>query len=339
MGIFSLTKELAIDLGTANTIIISNGKIVVDEPSIVAVDQHASKLVAIGKDARQMHGKTHQNIRTIRPLKDGVIADFDAAEQMLRGLITKVKGNGQLFSPSLKIVISIPSGSTNVEIRAVRDSAEHAGGRDVYMIYEPMAAALGSGLDVLAPEGHMIVDIGGGTTEIACISLGGIVCSESIKVAGDVFTEDIQTYVRQNHNVKIGDRTAEDIKINVGAALSELDEEVENFDLIGVDVFTSLPKKLSISYSEVAYALEKSLVKIDAAIMKVLEETPPELYADIARNGVYLAGGGAQLRGLDRRLYEKTNIPFYVAEDPLRAVARGTGIALKNIGRFPFLMR
>ena len=323
MGLFSLTQELAIDLGTANTIIINNGKIVVDEPSIVALDQHSGKLVAIGKQARQMHGKTHQNIRTIRPLKDGVIADFNAAELMLRGLIKMVKSSGRLFSPSLKMVISIPSGSTNVEIRAVRDSAEHAGGREVYMIYEPMAAALGAGLDVEAPEGHMVVDIGGGTTEIACISLGGIVCSESINVAGDVFTEDIQTYIRQQHNMRIGERTAEDIKIAV----------------TGPNILTSLPSVLSISYSEMAYALEKSLVKIDAAIMKVLEMIPPELYADIAKKGVYLAGGGALLKGLDRRLYEKTNIPFHVADDPLRAVARGTGIALKNIGRFSFLMK
>ena len=217
MGLFSLTQELAIDLGTANTIIINNGKIVVDEPSIVALDQHTGKPMAIGKKARQMHGKTHQNIKTIRPLKDGVIADFNAAEIMLRGLIKMVKTNGRLFSPSLKMVICIPSGSTNVEIRAVRDSAEHAGGREVYMIYEPMAAALGAGLDVEAPEGNMVVDIGGGTTEIACISLGGIVCSESINVAGDVFTEDIQTYIRQQHNMRIGERTAEDIKIAVGA--------------------------------------------------------------------------------------------------------------------------
>ena len=319
MGLFSLTQELAIDLGTANTIIINNGKIVVDEPSIVALDQHTGKPMAIGKKARQMHGKTHQNIKTIRPLKDGVIADFNAAEIMLRGLIKMVKTNGRLFSPSLKMVICIPSGSTNVEIRAVRDSAEHAGGREVYMIYEPMAAALGAGLDVEAPEGNMVVDIGGGTTEIACISLGGIVCSESINVAGDVFTEDI--------------------KIAVGAALPELVEEPEDFVVTGPNILTSLPSVLTVSYNEIAYALEKSLVKIDAAIMKVLEMVPPELYADIARNGIYLAGGGALLKGLDRRLSEKTNIPFHIAEDPLRAVARGTGIALKNIGRFSFLMR
>ncbi|MBE5033903.1 rod shape-determining protein [Gallalistipes aquisgranensis] len=339
MGLFSLTQELAIDLGTANTIIIHNGKIVVDEPSIVALDFHSGKLVAIGNQARQMHGKTHQNIKTIRPLKDGVIADFNATELMLRGMIKKVKTSGHLFSPSLKMVICIPSGSTNVEIRAVRDSAEHAGGREVYMIYEPMAAALGAGLDVEAPEGHMIIDIGGGTTEIACISLGGIVCSESINVAGDVFTEDIQSYVRQQHNIRIGERTAEDIKIAVGAAVSELEDEPEDFQVTGPNILTSLPSTLSLSYSEVAYALEKSLVKIDATVMKVLEMVPPELYTDIVRKGVYLAGGGALLKGLDKRLSEKTNIPFVIAEDPLRAVARGTGIALKNINKFSFLMK
>ena len=339
MGLFSLTQELAIDLGTANTIIISDGKIMVDEPSIVALDFHTGKVVAIGNQARQMHGKTHQNIKTIRPLKDGVIADFNATEMMLRGLIKKVRSRSHLFSPTLKMVICIPSGSTTVEIRAVRDSAEHAGGREVYMIYEPMAAALGAGLDVEAPEGHMIIDIGGGTTEIACISLGGIVCSESINVAGDVFTEDIQSYVRQQHNIRIGERTAEDIKIAVGSAVSELDDEPEDFVVTGPNVLTSLPSTITLSYSEIAYALEKSLVKIDATIMKVLEMVPPELYADIVKNGIYLAGGGALLKGLDRRLAEKTNIPFVIAEDPLRAVARGTGVALKNIHKFSFLMK
>lgn len=339
MGLFSLTQELAIDLGTANTIIIHNGKIMVDEPSIVALDYHTGKLVAIGTQAQQMHGKTHQNIKTIRPLKDGVIADFNAAELMLRGMIKKVKTSGHLFSPSLRMVICIPSGSTNVEIRAVRDSAEHAGGREVSMIYEPMAAALGAGLDVEAPEGHMIIDIGGGTTEIACISLGGIVCSESINIAGDVFTEDIQSYVRQQHNIRIGERTAEQIKIAVGAAVSELEEEPEDIVITGPNILTSLPSTISLSYSEVAYALEKSLVKIDATIMKVLEMVPPELYADVVKKGVYLAGGGALIRGLDKRFREKTNIPFVVAEDPLRAVARGTGIALKNISKFSFLIK
>ena len=329
MGIFSLTQELAIDLGTANTLIIYNGKVVVDEPSIVALDVHTGKVVAIGHQARQMHEKTNPNIKTIRPLKDGVIADFNATELMLRGMIKKVKTSGSLFAPSLRMVICIPSGSTNVEIRAVRDSAEHAGGREVYMIYEPMAAALGAGLDVEEPEGNMVIDIGGGTSEIACISLGGIVCSESINTAGDVFTNDIQSYVRQQHNIRIGERTA----------VSDLEQEPEDFVVTGPNMLTALPQTVSLSYSEIAYALEKSLTKIDAALMKVLESMPPELYADIVKNGIYLAGGGALIKGLDRRLNEKTGIPFHIAEDPLRAIARGTGIALKNINRFSFLMK
>ncbi len=339
MGLFSLTQELGIDLGTANTLIIHNDKVVVDEPSIVAIDAHSEKLVAIGHQARQMHEKTNPRIRTIRPLKDGVIADFNATELMLRGMIKKVRMSGSLFSPSLRMVICIPSGSTNVEIRAVRDSADRAGAREVYMIFEPMAAALGAGLDVEAPEGNMIIDIGGGTSEIACISLGGIVCSESINVAGDVFTTDIQNYVRQQHNIRIGERTAEAIKCSIGAAVPQLDEEPEDYIVTGPNMLTALPQTVSLSSNEIAYALEKSLVKLDAALMKVLENMPPELYADIVKNGVYLAGGGALIKGLDKRLSEKTGLPFHIAEDPLRAIARGTGIALKNIDRFSFLMK
>ena len=339
MGFFSLTQELAIDLGTANTLIIYNGKVVVDEPSIVALDVHTGKVMAIGQQARQMHEKTNPNIKTIRPLKEGVIADFNATELMLRGLIKKVRTSNSMFAPSLRMVICIPSGSTNVEIRAVRDSAEHAGARDVYMIFEPMAAALGAGLDVEAPEGNMIIDIGGGTSEIACISLGGIVCSESINVAGDVFTENIKNYVRQQHNIRIGERTAEEIKLAIGAAIPELDEEPEDFLLTGPNLLTSLPQTVTLSYNEIAYALEKSLVKLDAALMKVLETMPPELYSDIVKNGIYLAGGGALIKGLDKRLSNKCGLPFHIAEDPLRAIARGTGIAMKNIDKFSFLMK
>lgn len=340
MGLFSmLTQELAMDLGTANTLIIHNDKIVVDEPSIVAIDGQSGRLIAIGNEARRMHGKTHQNIKTIRPLRDGVIADFNAAEMMIRGMIKMIKTRSKMFSPSLRMVICIPSGSTNVEIRAVRDSAEHSGGREVYLIYEPMAAALGIGLDVEAPEGHMVVDIGGGTTEVAVISLGGIVCNESINIAGDVFTEDIQNYMKQQHNVKVGERTAEEIKINVGAAIDKLDTPPDDYIVRGPNIITSLPLDIPVSYKEVASALDKSLLKIDLAIMKVLEKIPPELYSDIYRNGIYLAGGGALLRGLDKRLQQKTRIPVHVSEDPLRAVARGTGVALKNIHKFSFLIR
>jgi rod shape-determining protein MreB and related proteins len=340
MGLFSfLTQEIAIDLGTANTIIIHNDKVVVDEPSIVAIDKNSGKLIAIGEAARQMHGKTHENIKTIRPLRDGVIADFNAAELMIRGMIKMINKGPRLFSPSLKMVVCIPSGSTEVEIRAVRDSSEHAGGRDVYMIYEPMAAAIGIGLDVEAPEGCMVVDIGGGTTEIACIALGGIVCNKSIRIAGDGFTSDIQAYMRHQHNIKIGERTAEDIKIAVGAALPDIDNPPPDFVVRGPNIMTALPIEIPISYQEIAYCLDKSLSKVEAALLSVLEQTPPELYADIVNKGIYLAGGGALLRGLDRRLSDKININFNVVEDPLHAVARGTGVALKNVERFQFLMR
>ena len=272
MGLFSFQQDIAMDLGTANTIIIRDGKIVVNQPSVVALDRRTDKMMAVGDKAKAMQGKENSNIRTIRPLRDGVIADFNACEQ--------------------------------VELRAVRDSAEHAGGRDVYLIYEPMAAAIGIGLDVEAPEGNMVVDIGGGTTEIAVISLGGIVKNSSIRVAGDVLTNDIQDYMSRQHNVRVGERM-----------------------------------EVPVNHQEIAHCLDKTIVKIETAILNALEDTPPELYADIVHNGIYLAGGGALLRGLDRRLSEKINIPFHVAEDPLLCVAKGTGVALKNVDRFSFLMR
>jgi rod shape-determining protein MreB len=237
------------------------------------------------------------------------------------------------------MVICIPSGSTEVEMRAVRDSAEHAGGRDVYMIYEPMAAAIGIGIDVEAPEGNMVVDIGGGTTEIAVISLGGIVTNKSIRLAGDDLTSDIQEYMRHQHNIKIGERTAEEIKIHVGSALSELEDPPADYRVQGPNQMTALPIEVPVSYQEISHCLEKSISKIEIAILSALEQTPPELYADIVNRGIYLAGGGALLRGLDKRLTEKINIPFHIAEDPLRAVARGTGISLKNVEKFSFLMR
>jgi len=340
MGIFSfLTQEIAIDLGTANTIIIQNDRIVVDEPSIVAIDKSNNKLIAIGEKARQMHGKTHDNIKTVRPLRDGVIADFDAAEQMIRGMIKMLNEKPRLFKPALKMVVCIPSGSTEVEIRAVRDSSEHAGGREVYMIYEPMAAAIGIGIDVEAPEGSMVVDIGGGTSEIAVIALGGIVCNKSIRIAGDGFTSDIQAYMRHQHNIKIGERTAEDIKINVGSALADLENPPADYVVRGPNLMTAMPIEIPVSYQEIAHCLDKSISKIEGSILNVLEQTPPELYADVVSHGIYLAGGSALLRGLDKRLTEKINIPFHIAESPLHAVARGTGIALKNVDKFSFLMR
>ena len=336
MGFFSFTQELAMDLGTANTIIVNSaGKILLDEPSIVALDRKTDKMIALGEKARQMHGKTHDNIRTIRPLRDGVIADFAAAEQMIRGMIKMAnKDRKRFFSPSLRVVVCIPSGSTEVEIRAVRDSAEHAGGRDVYMLFEPMAAALGIGLDVEAPEGNMIVDIGGGTTEIAVIALGGIVCDKSVKIAGDVFTNDIVYYMRTQHNLFVGESTAEKIKIAIGAANEDLETPPDDMSVQGRDLLTGKPKQVEVSFREIAKALDKSIQRIEDAIMETLSQTPPELAADIYNTGIYLAGGGSMLRGLDKRISQKTDLPVYIAEDPLRAVVRGTGMALKNIPKF-----
>lgn len=339
MGLFSFTQELAMDLGTANTIITCNDKMVVDEPSVIALDARSEKVLAVGRQAREMYEKTNPNIHTIRPLREGVIADFYAAEQMMRGLIKMASGRKRWFAPSLRMVIGIPSGSTEVEIRAVRDSAEHAGGREVYMVFEPMAAAIGVGMDVLAPEGNMIVDIGGGTTEIAVISLGGIVSNKSIKMAGDDLTNDIVEYMRRQHNIRVSERMAERIKINVGSALSILEDAPEDFEVCGPNQMTALPMKVPVSYQEIAHCLDKSISKIEAAVLSALEQTPPELYADIVKNGIYLAGGGALLRGIDKRLRDKMGIEFHVADDPLHAVARGTGIALKNIDKFNFLIR
>ncbi len=340
MAFSFLNQELAIDLGTANTIVYQNDQLVLDEPSIVAVDNATGKCLAIGQQAKLMHDRTNPGVRTIRPLKDGVIADFNAAEMMIRGFIEQVSSKRRsIFTPNLKIVVGIPSGSTEVEIRAVRDSSEHAGGRDVYLIYEPMAAALGIDLNIEAPQGSMVVDIGGGTTEIAVISLGGIVVSDSIRVGGDIFTEDITQYLRQQHNIKVGEITAEKVKISVGSVLQELEDEPEPIKIHGPNLMTAHPVEAVITYQEIAHCLDKSIAKIESSILHVLEDTPPELYSDIVENGIWLSGGGSLLRGLTKRLTDKVNIEFHVADDPLHAVARGTCKALKNTDRYSFLMR
>jgi rod shape-determining protein MreB len=309
MGLFNFfTQDIAIDLGTANILIIHNDQVVVDEPSIVAVDRTTNKIIAVGKRAMMMDGKVHENLKTIRPLKDGVIADFNAAEGMIREMIKLIYPKKPLFAPSWRMVICIPSSITEVEKRAVRDSAEQAGAKEVYMIHEPMAAALGIGIDVEEPTGNMVIDIGGGTTGISIISL-------------------------------IGDRTAEQIKIQVGSALKELDNPPDDVAVNGRDLVTGIPKQIMVSYQEVADALDKSVFKIEEAVLKALEKTPPELAADIFRRGLYLTGGGALLRGLDKRISHKIKLPVHIADDPLRSVVRGTGMALKHIHKYPFLMQ
>lgn len=338
MKLFSFfTQEIAIDLGTANTLIIQDGNIVIDEPSIVAINRRTGETIAVGMKAMQMHEKTHENIKTVRPLKDGVIADFQAAESMIEGMINMM-GNRRKFFTHMKMVICIPSGITEVEKRAVFDSADHVDSKETYLIHEPMAAALGIGLDVEEPIGNMIIDIGGGTTEIAVIALSGIVCDQSIRTAGDEFTNDIMNYMKRQHNILIGERTAEQIKIHVGSALPELENPPNDFAVNGRDLMTGIPKQITITYQEIAHALDKSISKVEDAILKALETTPPELASDIYKTGLYLTGGGALLRGLDKRISAKTKLPVVIAEDPLRAVVRGTGIALKNTDKFSFLI-
>ena len=336
MGFFDfLTEEIAIDLGTANTLIIHNGKVVVDSPSIVARDRVTGKIIAVGKEAALMQGKTHENIKTIRPLKDGVIADFQASEQMISMFIKGIPAlKKRMFQPALRMVICIPSGITEVEMRAVKERAAKVNGKEVYLIHEPMAAAIGIGVDIMQPKGNMIVDIGGGTTEIAVIALGGIVCDKSVKIAGDVFTNDIIYYMRTQHNLYVGERSAEKIKIQIGAATEDLEVPPEEMSVQGRDLLTGKPKQVQISYREIAKALDKSILRIEDAVMETLSQTPPELAADIYNTGIYLAGGGSMLRGLDKRLSQKTDLPVYIAEDPLRAVVRGTGITLKTLAKY-----
>ncbi len=325
-----LSNDVAIDLGTANTLVWMKGKgIVLNEPSIVAFDRTTKNIIAVGHDAQAMVGKTHKDIRTIRPLKDGVIADFEIAEGMMRAFIRKVS---QSWQPVRRVVICVPSGITEVEKRAVRDSAEHAGAKEVYLIAEPMAAAIGVGLDVHEPIGNMIVDIGGGTTEIAVIALSGIVSEESIRVAGDEMTQAIVQYFKKNHNILIGERTAEMIKCSVGSA-SRLTEEII-IEVKGRDLVDGIPKMIEISSAEIRDALDVAVTLIVEAVLNLLERTPPELSADIFDRGIILSGGGALLKGLDERLSRETRLPVHVADDPLTAVVRGTGKVLEDLNDY-----
>ncbi len=319
--------DIAIDLGTANTLIYSkNHGIVLNEPSIVALNL-AGQAVAVGHEARLMHEKTHSSIRTVRPLRDGVIADFEVAEQMIRGMIKKVKV--KWYSSTRKMVVCVPSGITEVEKRAVRDSAEHAGAKEVYLVDEPMAAAIGIGLDVHEPVGNMIVDIGGGTTEIAVIALSGIVYSQSVRLGGDELNDDIINYFRRNHNLLIGERTAEQVKCQIGSA-TPLDEEIEIVTK-GRDLINGVPRTRTVSSKDVREAISESINTIVESVTQSLEQTPPELSADILDRGIFLTGGGALLKNLDKLIMETTDLPVHIAEDPLTAVVRGTGAILENL--------
>ncbi|HVK56036.1 MAG TPA: rod shape-determining protein [Burkholderiales bacterium] len=331
-----LSTDLAIDLGTANTLIYVRGKgIVLDEPSVVAIRQeggpHAKKTIqAVGLAAKQMLGRTPGNITAIRPMKDGVIADFTVTEQMLKFFIKKIHP-GSIFQPSPRIIICVPYGSTQVERRAIRESAESAGARQVYLIEEPMAAAIGAGLPVAEPTGSMVVDIGGGTTEVGVIALGGIVYASSVRVGGDKFDEAIVNYIRRNYGMLIGDSTAENIKKEIGSAFPG--SEVKEMEVKGRNLAEGIPRSFTISSNEILEALTDPLNNIVSAVKSALEQTPPELGADIAEKGMVLTGGGALLRDLDRLLMEETGLPVIVADDPLTCVVRGSGRALEEMDR------
>lgn len=329
MGLFSgFVKDMGIDLGTANTLVYIKGKgIVAREPSVVAIQTNVKEVLAVGEEAKKMIGRTPGNIVAIRPLKDGVIADFDVTKSMLKYFIRKATKRRTLFQP--RVVVCVPSGVTEVEKRAVEEAAIHAGARDAYLIEEPMAAAIGAGLPVQEPTGSMIVDIGGGTTEVAIISLGGIVTSKSIRVGGDELDESIVNFIKKEYSLMIGERTAEEVKITIGSA--DGNAEVSSMEIRGRDMITGLPKTINVSSKEIYDAMKEPIHNIIEAIKSTLEKTPPELAADVMEQGIMLTGGGALLEGLDRLIGEETGMPVHIAENPLDCVAIGTGKALDSI--------
>jgi len=329
-ALFGIPTDLGIDLGTASVLVYIKGKgIVLQEPSVVALDRDSGKIIAVGQEARKMIGRTPGNIIAIRPLREGVIADYDTTQKMLKYFIQKSGGRRSFFRP--RVMVCIPSGVTSVEERAVRQAAVEAGAKEAYLIEEPLAAALGAGLDIAQPSGSMVVDIGGGTADIAVLSLGGIVCSKSLRIAGDKFDEALVRYMRRKYNVMIGERTAEELKINIGTALAEETKTPATMEIRGRDLVTGLPKTLTISEMETKEALEEPVGAIVAAVKEVLEKTPPELTSDIINKGIVLTGGGSLLRGLDRLLMKETGLPVNVAEEAISCVAIGTGKALTQI--------
>lgn len=325
---FGVGTEIGIDLGTASVLVYIKGKgIVLREPSVVAIDKNTDRVLAVGNEARKMLGRTPGNIIAIRPLKDGVISDYDVTERMLRYFINKTCGKRRLFKP--RIIICVPSGVTEVEKRAVLDATMEAGGGKTFLIEEPIAAAIGAGLDITKPDGNMVIDIGGGTSDIAVISLGGIVVSTSIKVAGDKFDEAIIKYMRKKHNLLIGERTAEELKINVGTAYPRT--KAIKMDCRGRDLITGLPKNISVSSDEMLEALQEVVNAVADAVHLVLEKTPPELASDISSRGIVMTGGGSLLHGLNKLLEKRTGIPTYIADDAVSCVAKGTGMSLEHL--------
>ena len=326
-GLKKMTKDMGIDLGTANTLVYIKGQgIVVREPSVVAIRDDSKEVLAVGEEAKKMIGRTPGNIVAIRPMKDGVIADFDVTQSMLSYFIQKAAAKKGVVSP--RIAICVPFGVTEVEKRAIEEAARAAGARDAYLIEEPMAAAIGAGLKVEEPEGNMVVDIGGGTTEIAIISLGGIVTAKSIRIGGDEFDESIVSYVKKEYNLMIGERTAEDVKISIGSTFK--DDQETNMQIRGRDLISGLPKTIEINSTEVRDALKEPIRSRVDAIKSTLEKTPPELASDIMENGIMLTGGGALLRGLDKLVKQETGMPVQIAEDPLDCVALGTGKSVED---------
>ena len=321
-------NEVGIDLGTANVLVYIKGKgIVLNEPAVVAINKDTNEILAVGEEARQMLGRTPGNIVAVRPLKDGVISDYDITERMLKHFIRKTCGAGKFFKP--KIMVCVPSGVTEVEKRAVREATMQAGGKDVFLMEEPLAAAIGAGLDITKPDGTMVIDIGGGTTDIAVMSMGGIVTSQSVKIAGDRFDDAIIKYMRKEHKLYIGERTAEDLKLKIGTAFPR--ETNVSMECRGRDLVTGLPKVVEVSSKEIMEALDEPLSIICEAIHRVLESTPPELAADISNAGIVITGGGAMLYGIDKRVEQRTGITCYIAENPMDCVAIGTGKALDSL--------
>lgn len=332
MGLFGNSKDMGIDLGTANTLVYVKGKgILLREPSVVAINTTTKKTLAVGTEAKQMIGRTPGNITAIRPMKDGVIADFDITQTMLKTFIEKVTSKSSFTSP--RIIVCFPSGVTEVERRAIEEATKQAGAREVLLMEEPMAAAIGAGLPVDEPTGSMIVDIGGGTTEIAIISLGGIVTSKSLRVAGDELDHAIVSYIKKGHNLTIGERTSENIKMELGSAFKDEEEEERKMDIKGRDIMTGLPKTIEISEEQIREALREPIALIIESIKTTLEKTPPELAADIMDKGIMLTGGGALLRGIDELISKETHIPVHISESPLDCVALGAGKALDNFDK------